>query len=65
MKYWLPSDDYIKEVWLRSRQIKGPLGIDKQEFQRLRMANIKGEYWRADHSFKLLRLVHLHKGICS
>ena len=55
MKFWSPSSEYIKNVWDREREITGPLGMSKLEFQRLRMSQIVGRFWRADHSFKLLK----------
>jgi hypothetical protein len=56
MKFWMPNSDYIKSIWERSRELINPaLGMNKLEFQRLRMTQIKGKFWRADHSFKLLR----------
>jgi hypothetical protein len=55
MQSWKPNAQYIQDVWLRSREQKNALGLNRQDYQRLRMANIKGEFWRADHNFKLLR----------
>ena len=55
MQFWLPSGDYAKDVWVRSRELKNKIGLSRQEYQRLRMASITGKRWRADHSFKLLK----------
>ena len=64
MQYWKPNAQYLSDVWLRSREQNNALGFTRQEYQRLRMANITGEYWRADHSFKLLRYRVGMQGAC-
>ena len=60
---WVPSAAYLEALFINSRETQLPgASHSRQEYQRLRMSMVTGEYLRNDDNFKLPKAIRGAQG---